>query len=235
MLALIDADIITYRNGYAAQKGSVPDPFEDVMRTIDYTIGHILAATDATDQRLFLTGDNNFREDVATVRPYKGNRSKEKPYYYNDIREFLVMDWGAEVVDGQEADDALGIVQWTDLWSSGVDATTCICTIDKDLNCIPGFHYNWVKEKYYWVNEHEANSFFYHQLLTGDTTDNIVGIPGVGQKTAEKILDGCTTREEYLRQIGLQYAIHYDDPEAIMTEMGRLLWIRREEEELWEI
>ena len=111
-----------------------------------------------------------------------------------------------------------------------------ICTIDKDLKMIPGHHYNWVTKKKEFINDADAIRFFYTQLITGDTTDNIVGIYGKGIQAANKILQGLSTEEEYLRAVALAYAVSdYEDPEEAMIENGRLLWIRREEGELWQI
>ena len=70
------------------------------------------------------------------------------------MNEYLVKEYKAEVCDGQEADDALGINQ-TD--------QTIICTIDKDLLMIPGQHYNFVKEEFKTVTYLDGLKHFYMQ------------------------------------------------------------------------
>lgn len=77
---------------------------------IDTHIHSILDATGATSYRGFLSGSNNFRH---TIYPeYKANRKDMvDPRWRAACKEYLVTDWNAEITDGYEADDALGIAQ----------------------------------------------------------------------------------------------------------------------------
>lgn len=176
--------------------------------------------------RLFLTGSGNFRDQAATILPYKGNRdAKHKPKYYAEIKDYLLNVWHAELIEGREADDAIGCAQWAKR-----DKSTVIATIDKDLNGIPGWHYNFVKDELYDVSYIDANRFFFWQMLVGDTTDNIPGIKGIGPKTADKLLPyGADV--PYLRDVvQQQYQKQYKDTwEAAYTEIAELLWIERVE------
>ena len=65
--------------------------------------------------------------------------------------------------------------------------------IDKDLLQIPGNHYNFNKKTHRFVSDDEAHKLLMIQCLTGDRTDNIPGIKGIGPKKAEKILEGVNT------------------------------------------
>jgi 5'-3' exonuclease len=65
--------------------------------------------------------------------------------------------------------------------------------------------------------------------LTGDRTDNIPGIKGIGDKKADKILDGLEEEEDLYRAVLEVYKYNRD----YLLEQGRLLWIRRKKEELW--
>lgn len=204
-------------------------------------INNIIKQTDADEYEIFLTGKGNYRETVATIKPYKGNRdSSHKPTFFNEITEYLINVHGAVVIEGKEADDAMGYTCYADDTEH-----TVIASIDKDMDMIPGWHYNWRKDKLYYVNETEADLNFYRQLLTGDSTDNIVGVPRVGKVRAEKILnepmDGGDgdflvppTEEEIYWRILEQYSLHYDKPFEVMMENATLLWIQRKEDELWE-
>ncbi len=60
-------------------------------------------------------------------------------------------------------------------------------SIDKDLDMIRGWHYNFIKDKKYFIDDQQAIKHFYTQILTGDRVDNIIGLRGIGPKKAEKI------------------------------------------------
>ena len=214
MKALIDADIVAYRVACTLED----DDAEDfVYARAEDLIDNILVNTEATEYRLFLSGKNNFRY---TIYPeYKAHRPKEKPFWLEKCRQYLIATFNAEVVDGQEADDALGIAQTED---------TIICSIDKDLLMIPGRHYNFVKDEFQEVTNNSGMRHFYMQCLTGDRSDNIKGIEQIGPKKAEKILTGCITEQELFNAVREAYS---NDAEFLMN--GRVLWIRRKENEDW--
>jgi 5'-3' exonuclease len=113
---------------------------------------------------------------------------------------------------------------------------TCICSIDKDLDQIPGWHLNFVKELKYEVTPQEGLRKFYHQLLTGDLAcDNIPGLKGIGPKKADKALDGCLTEEDMFNACKKMYQLYYPDSwEKVMLRNGQLLKIRTREGEVWE-
>lgn len=142
------------------------------------------------EYQVYLTGKGNYRDTVAVTNKYKGNRDcTAKPFYYEEIRAYLINMHRAMVINGMEADDALGLAQTGD---------TVLCSKDKDLDTIPGKHFNWDKLErgIYIVTEDEANAFFYKQVLMGDSTDNIISIHGLGPKTADKMLALCTTEQD---------------------------------------
>lgn len=178
----------------------------------------ILADTKATSFACYLTASNDLSSFRSKTYPeYKQNRKSAKPIHYQALRQFLVDQWGATVCETIEADDALGIEQ------SNRKEDTIIVSIDKDLDMIEGFHYNFVKENQYFVYEEDAIRFFYKQLLMGDTADNVKGIEGIGPKKADKILDGATTEEELFSRVREAYS--HDEE---MAQNGACLWILRE-------
>jgi len=83
--------------------------------------------------------------------------------------------WGAEVVDNMEADDMCAMHQTED---------TVICSGDKDLLQIEGWHYNPTKPEngMFEMDSINAARNFYLQLLAGDATDNIYGLGAVPEK-----------------------------------------------------
>jgi len=180
---LIDGDIILYACGFIADKNDVDvDGAYDIVDGMLLNIKHTLGLDDC---RIFFSDDrdNNFRYKVATTHPYKGNRAeKEKPKHFEAIRKYMLSEWECEVSSGMEADDFLGKFQKL--------KSTIICTIDKDLDMIQGWHYNWKHYRIYHVNKWKAQVHFWTQMLTGDSVDNIKGIYRVGPVKAAKILEG---------------------------------------------
>ena len=174
------------------------------------------------DYRAWITGKTNFRFEVATTVPYKGNRKDApKPKHYDALRKHL-MKLGAKMSDGEEADDSVGI--------ASTEGNYWIVHVDKDLDQLPGWHYNPVKDEEYYVTEFEGLYSFYKQILTGDRVDNIEGIRGIGPVKADKILKDCTTEEElYAACIKA-----YDGNTDRVLENGKLLWLRRKPNQMWQ-
>ena len=85
---------------------------------------------------------------MQTIAKYKGNRDKmEKPAHYQAVRDYFINDWDAEVVEGIEADDEVSISAW-EVFRNSPDEY-CIATIDKDLDQIPGWHYDYKKPRFF--------------------------------------------------------------------------------------
>ena len=95
--------------------------------------------------------------------------------------------WQGIQADGMEADDLVCIWAYE---ARDMEIPFVICGIDKDLKQIPGNHYNYNKKEHCFVDDDVANYNLMVQCLTGDNSDNIPGIRGIGPKKAEGILQG---------------------------------------------
>jgi len=151
----------------------------------------------------WITGKTNYRFDIAKTVPYKGNR-KDAPKP-NTV-----------AIDSTKLLDKCWIVH-----------------VDKDLDQLQGWHYNPVKDEKYYVNALEAYKSFCVQLLTGDRTDNIPGLQGIGPKKADKALKDAKTKEELLQAAWAKYE-ELGHTLEYFTEQGQLLWLRRYEGEIWQ-
>lgn len=238
MLALVDGDIVRYRTGFASN---------DVSEAIacaraNETMEQILNAVKATEYRVYLSDskENNFRYKI--YPRYKESREKQpKPVHHEALKLFLEQEWGAVVTPGQEADDALGIDQTLGSFNGKTSGfqpedggsippprSTIICSIDKDLLQVPGLHYNWVRNEFKEQTYIEGLRCFYEQCLSGDRTDDVFGIQGIGAVKSKRALAGCETEEE---MIEVCRGMWMDDDALLLT--GRLLWVRRYEGEMW--
>ena len=219
--ALIDADILVYRVGFASEDSSEAIAKARMREFVE----DMLLFNGFEDYTGYISGRKNYRTEIAKTAPYKGNRKAPKPKHYDALREYLLQDWEFTLVEGQEADDAIGIHAYE------LDpGEFSICTIDKDLDMIRGNHYNFVKDYFYDVTEEEAIYNFYKQILTGDRVDNIIGLKGIGDVKAKRILEECKTENEmYLAVLEA-----YEGNSERVLENGQLLWIRRERNQVWQ-
>lgn len=175
----------------------------------------------------YLTGKGNFRCEVAKQRPYKGNRNQPKPYWYQAIRDYLVQRYNAVIVDGIEADDAIAI-------EGHENPSAIIVSRDKDLLQCMNIVYVYPCGKqeealHTWVTAFISAYHFFLQVLTGDTTDNYQGLPGIGGKKASSILLECVTVRELWASTVLAYTEHYGENwHEHFLEQATLAWMVRE-------
>ena len=220
MKALIDGDILVYRIGFASENES-----ESIaMARCSEFIEDLILFNGFGEYQGYLTGKTNFRNEIAVTAPYKGNRKSAKPKHYQLLRDYMESAWAFTMIEDQEADDAIGIAAY-----EMEVGEYCICSIDKDLDMLRGDHYNFVKDERYFITEEEGIKNFYKQLLMGDRVDNIIGIKGIGTVKAERLLKECKNENEMY----LAILEAYEGNAERVLENGRLLWIRREPNQIW--
>lgn len=224
--ALLDGDLVAYR---AAASCKEDDPSEIACIRAEKTIRDILGATDSSDYWLFLSGSSNFRYDL--YPEYKANRRDiARPKWLQTVREFLLLEWKADITDGYEADDALGIKS-TELELIGLKPI--ICSLDKDLLQIPGWHFNWVKEQLIDVTSQIGYANFYTQLLMGDRSDNIPGYDGMARAKPTKFLK---TRIDLMASLDSPFEMYQSVKEVYGDNLERnanLLYIWRTDPDSW--
>jgi hypothetical protein len=223
-LALVDADMLVYLGGFAAQSTSYSatwfdysdaphlEIFPNMKALKEWELEHpeqLLTDVEAVIEvepvenalsivktkmveidkmsqgmEVYIKGEGNYRDALATLHKYKGNRTTPKPVHYDEIRRYLKERWGAVEVHGKEADD-----QITTRARQLLGKKVLLCHADKDLDQIPGDHWNYSKNVRYKISEDEALLFFYQQILSGDAADNIKGCWKLGTSGAEKIVN----------------------------------------------
>lgn len=244
MIALVDGDLIAYRTAASCEKqGVVVEDFGIAQGRANNLLVHILEQTSPErDHIIYLSGSDNFRK---TINPeYKANRKEQKrPDYLEPLREWLVVNWGAELADNCEADDMLAIEQ-----TRRGDDSTIICTLDKDLRQVPGWHYSWEisgtsstgnkwtreADKCY-VSPRQGLLGFYWQLIMGDAADNIFGFDGKARAKTPKFLQPwydemveMSSEQELFDFVRERYQ---DDERLLMN--GACMWMQRTEGEDW--
>ena len=181
-IALIDGDSLIY---YEMGKPTL----EEALQSLDGRLYQMFEQTEATKYAGFLTSGKCFRYAAAKTKPYKGNRKPgDKPYIFPAIKEYLRQHWGFTSIPELEADDLVSIYH--------DPLKTVICSPDKDvLYQNKGVHYNYGKAESIIVDENEALRFLWKQMLMGDSTDGIIGLPKVGPKTADMWLESLLPHE----------------------------------------
>jgi 5'-3' exonuclease len=189
-------------------------------------------------------GSNNFRNVI--FPEYKLNR-KSDPMKHNTfvptLRELLVHEGLAVASHGREADDVVRM--WAEQCTAAGEEFIVISG-DKDLDCIPGMHYDssflknneklakWRLDRgpIYHIEPLQASRLFYAQLLQGDPVDNIPGIPGIGPKRAEKLVESCASEEDMQTVVVEQYAKAFGH--LWFTELlfnGKLLYLQKHQDD----
>lgn len=174
---------------------------------------HVLTSN-RTDEFSIAIGNpkNNWRLDIHPEYKLHKGRTGGKPRapYIQELRMWAVDYYDGHYCEGYEADDAIRI--WATRLGLG---NYVVCSVDKDLNLIPGHHFNPKEQnisKQSWYMEPEASAmFFWEQMLTGDSIDNIPGIKGIGPKKAEAILEPCSNEQECKEAVVRQYDLKYGE------------------------
>lgn len=281
--ALIDGDVLRYSlgaissEGYKMDRGVIIDPDGNPIRSIEHAdnimgggcehntpwsrgrvrklvsekIESIIDGCGCRTYTIYLSEGRNFRYERARTNPYKQSRATAlKPFNWAVVGDVL-RTHPCISTEQFEADDELASAQYRAIESGFT--TTCICTVDKDLRMVNGWHYKWAngesqpERKMDWVDNDRGIHWFWTQMLTGDyQTDGIIGCAkleeyvgksgrylgklrtrrkGVGPKLAEQLLyTGGQT--EWNDTVVEQYKLMFDDEaKDKFLEMADLLWM----------
>lgn len=253
--AAIDFDILQYEVGFAAEaywrhlhndnglEVEHPPPFSIVEEMLESRTDHILAVSGSDSSPIMcVTGDNNFRHNIATSSPYK-DRASHKPYHHKNILAYAMCRWDVRREEGFEADDLLAMLLTE-------DENIICCSRDKDLLQVNGWHFQWENNKQpqfgpFLVEGYGelilsedgkklkgwGDKFFLSQLLTGDRVDTIPGLPSYGPVAAFKTLAHTNTYPEGLEAVREAYRASERDDEYLL-EQGQLLWMIREKDRM---
>lgn len=230
-ILLLDGDIFAYQIASAAE---VPIHWGDDLWTLHSDMeecrvkleDRLLSIKDrleADDFIVALSDTENFRKAVYPY--YKANRlDKRKPLVLKPLREWIESTFNTYRRPGLEGDDVLGILSTRKRKS---DEEFIIVSLDKDMKTIPGLLYNDGKPELgiRRVTPKEADYWFLFQTLTGDTTDNYPGCPGIGPKKATDILEGFTTVQEFWPKVVAAYekAKLTEEDAITMARVARIL------------
>jgi len=218
---LWDFDSPIYASLFIAQKNAEEEGLDEVpisyaCQSLKTSVAGFIEHVENDDVTLYMQGKDNFRKEIAKILPYKGNRPP-KPALYDAVREYAVNYLGAILVDVMEAEDRVAIEYNLDPENS------VFCAVDKDCLQVPGLHYDPQKKTTRVISPLEGNRRLFSQILTGDRIDNILGIPGLGDKAAERLTEGVRTfrqgwgvvKEQYYKAFGEQRCFQKETPKGL--------------------
>ncbi len=188
--AIVDADFLIYTAAWASREhpfeshAVLRKKIEEMCNNLKVHTDHIVLAATSKEVPLL-------RDSIYTMAKYKGKRVDEpaisivKEQLRQTLMGFCVS------VPGYEADDIL--YSFATAFPS-----VLMVSADKDLNNVPGYHINPKKmHEVYRISAEEALHTLWMQVLTGDTVDNIRGIPKIGPIKAQQLLKHCDSASEY--------------------------------------
>jgi hypothetical protein len=205
-VALIDADrykhLVTYRMWQKLMDEGEPHTTSMLNEIIDrYLSNDIFSLFEAKAYIFCFSAPSGlvFRNAIAQAKKYKGGRAKDDPYFYTNkyedmayVYEYINERYHTLFFEDLEADDILSMLQCEN---------TFIFSHDKDLKQVPGWHWDILKYDLVIISEEEGFKNLLYQILQGDSTDNISGLQGFGEKALEKFktdIDGPSIKAEHL-------------------------------------
>lgn len=272
-LIIWDADSVKYASSAAIQKLDretevlTVEPVHHAYRLVNNTVDGICEELQSRNIEAYLTkmGDRtNFRYEYFSA--YKENRLKQdKPVFLSEVHEYILKKYSAVEAVGEEADDLVSIRQYemNPLGFKEEIKDSIIVSIDKDLDTVPGWHYNYRKKILYFVTELEAKKNFYLQILTGDKSDNVPRVrKGWIQKKAEAEIKKALSEKGLFEVVYATVCFELEKQKDQLIELhekelnvrvydfgtmkeclamrfiernGRVLWMRTKKDEIWEI
>lgn len=232
-IALIDADSLIFHCALGNKDN--PPTLESAIADFESRIYKMVQAAGCNKYILLMSDKKVFRHFITkSTKMYKSNRkSSVFPPVYIGLKAYMRQK-PAFQCQNYEADDAVGLFQYyINKYNLGKSS---ICSPDKDvLNQIVGVNYNYGKELIVNTTKEDSENFIITQLMMGDPSDGIAGIPKVGIKTAEKFLEhfkdlSFTDKlhkvlEMYMEKFGYRRGI------LNFTETFRLIYLLKTEED----
>lgn len=258
MFVQVDADILAYSIGHKFKDPDRPWLLKSFIKNkVDGLLQTAMNIGKINELVFYLTSNDRTNYRFGITEDYKANRTgKPKPQFYNEVRDFIMEHYNAEIISGMEADDRLSINAWNH-YNSGKKGLFLTISSDKDCRQFPGLHYEMGDAPIYevhmpgylslWRRSSSINvfgtglAFFYYQLLAGDKIDNIPKT--ISSTKAYHTINNVfsmyggdyeTIEHDFYESVRLQYEVNgYTKDDLIQN--ARLLHLKHSEDEpLWE-
>jgi hypothetical protein len=206
MRLLLDSDSLIYIIAYNHREYDILAE-GSVKESCDTFLRDILLLTGCDDYIAAFSSKECFRNELYKYAPYKGGRP-EKPEWMllwePVIRKHYVGKHGFVEPEFMEADDICVAMAH---YCSEDGIGWVIASPDKDLRQIAGRFYDYRQQAnpdiaaspmgVTSLSAEQAHRNFWMSVLTGDSTDNIKAVPGLGPVKAGKLLDEAMDPLQY--------------------------------------
>lgn len=183
-IMIFDADSILYATAFAMKD----EPLSKAIESVDMFLTSIANSCSAEKVLICISEGKSWRKQYAKSKEYKGNRAgREIPDHLNPLRDHLKSYWKAFYISHWEADDLIFMAR-SAYKLRYPDYKIFLATNDKDCRQFAGDFLDYRKMMFFTVTHEEAQYNFWTQMIVGDPTDNISGIPGIGKVGAAKML-----------------------------------------------
>ncbi len=218
-LAIIDGKSVFYRGYYAMPNLALPDgtPTGGVFGFATMALEVIRKLKPDYVCVAWDKSKTNIRKRVEMYPEYKAGRKPAPPDFYQQIpmlHDLLkAFGWPLYELDDYEADDIMGALA-VQAKAKGIDTALVTSDLDllqtvndnvhvyalkKGLSNIELFHPDSFKEKY----GIDVEQFLDLKALKGDSSDNVPGVPGIGEKTAVELLKEFKTLDNIYKNLDL--------------------------------
>ena len=238
MKLIVDGDMLAYRAAFASEYETKWDEDHwtlmssetEMKAEVNRVFDNLSDNLGCNDILPVFSPRDNFR--FALFPDYKANRrDKRKPLGLRWLVQWIQSKYNGITAENMEADDLIGIL------CTREPSKTVAVSGDKDFGTLPIAWYNPLKDEKKVTTEQEAADFHLVQTLAGDAADGYMGVRGIGNVTARKILDkeGYTwetvvnayekadmTEEDALLTARLAYILHDKDYDPTTKEIK--LW-----------
>lgn len=237
---LIDADIVAYQATASGEQEvewdvdtwTVDTDLNKAKDHFDFLISEYKKLTGIDEFKLCFSHKHIFRKDIYPL--YKANRKGRKPVGYSAVKDWACSSYPTFIKEPLEADDAMGIL------ATKFKGKTIIVSMDKDMATIPGKFFRISPtgdHKMLDVSQEDAQRNWLMQTLTGDASDGYPGLPGVGPKKAEELLNKHGAVWKTVEDAYIKAGLTRDDA-ILQGRLAKILQVdnwdfEKEEVKLW--
>ena len=124
------------------------------------------------------------------------------------LQNYLINEYLGIYKANLEADDVLNIYKNKYIKEQ---TSYIVVSTDKDINNLFGLHYDIKNNLAVLVDQEFADQYFWGSVITGDTTDNIKGVPGKGPAFIKKLWNECNDINLFKSRVICEYINYFGE------------------------